>query len=374
MKKQQNPFNIFPRKLKNGTIVYYYYIYDQNGKRKQYSTGKVTEKDAYQECLRLLKLNRLNRHSSLDFEKYCEKWFVYDDCEYIQNKLLHGFSYSRSHAENQRSKLVKHIIPFFYGKQLDNISAYDVECLSKNLKQKGLSNTSVNHNLKTLAIIFNWAERRNEISYNPMKEVLKLKTDTKEKGLFSNDETHKLLFSENVISDIWNGDTGSWLLNLTAYKTGCRLGELQALQKKDIKNGYISVEHSLDRKYGIKSTKTNKIREVPIGQDLENLLKKHIDCIFGEYVFGKEYGRRPIRHDEVYKAYWAAANKIGLSRDMLKLRNITWHSYRHSFSTRMISQGISEPLVRAMTGHSSQKMLDHYTHIGIQELRNTVNL
>jgi hypothetical protein len=55
--KQKNMFNIFPKKLKTNAIIYYYYIYDKDGKRKQYSTGKSNEKEAYQECLRLAKLN-----------------------------------------------------------------------------------------------------------------------------------------------------------------------------------------------------------------------------------------------------------------------------------------------------------------------------
>jgi site-specific recombinase XerD len=369
MKKQKNLFNIFPRKLKNGTIIFYYYVYDSNGKRKQYSTGKNTEAEAYKECTRLAKLNQLNRYSSLAFEVYCKDWFIYDNCEYIQNKLLYGFSYSRSHAENQRSQLLKHTFPFFTGKALDTINAQDIESFIKYLKDKGLSNTSVNHNLKMVNIIFNYAERRNEISYNPMQQIIKLKSDTKEKGMFSDKEIQKLLFSNNAITEIWNGNKNNWLMNLTAYKTGCRMGEIQALRKIDIQDGYIIIEHSLDRKYGMKSTKTNKSREIPISRDLEDLLRNHTMLNFGDYIFGKEYGTRPIRHDEVYKAFWCAAEHIGISREELKSRRITFHSYRHDFSTRMLSQGIAEPLVRAMTGHSSPSMLQHYTHIGIQELK-----
>jgi integrase len=124
----------------------------------------------------------------------------------------------------------------------------------------------------------------------------------------------------------------------------------------------------------MKSTKTNKSREVPISAELQDLLQKHIDHNLGEYVFGRDYGRRPIRHDEVYSAFWAAAACIGLTREQLKERRITFHSYRHGFSTRMVASGVAEPLVRAMTGHSSPRMLEHYTHIGLQELRNAVNL
>jgi site-specific recombinase XerD len=259
--------------------------------------------------------------------------------------------------------------PFFRGKALDTITAQDIEAFIKHLKSKGLSNTTVNHNLKLVNIIFAYAHKRNEIDYNPIQEVIKLKSDTRAKGILPNVEIQRLLFDKTEVEKIWGRDRNNWLLNLTAYKTGCRLGELQALRKKDIHEGYISVSHSMDRKYGMKSTKTNKSREIPINQELEALLRSHICTNSGEYVFGKDGGTRPIRHDEVYKAFWGACENIGLSRESLKTRRITFHSYRHGFSTRMVSEGVAEPLVRAMTGHSSQRMLEHYTHIGIAELQ-----
>jgi site-specific recombinase XerD len=372
--RQKNIFNIFPRKLKNGMVIFYYYIYDANGKRKQYSTGKTSEAEAYKECIRLTKQNKLNKRSSLEFETYCKDWFIYDDCKYIQAKLLHGFTYSKSHAENQRSQLLKHSVPFFRGKALDIITAQDIEDFIKHLKNKGLSNTSVNHNLKLINIIFSYAHKRNEIDYNPVGEVIKLKSDTKEKGILSKVEIQKLLLDKSEVEKTWNENRNDWLFNLTAYKTGCRLGELQALCKNDILDGYILVSHSMDRKYGMKSTKTNKSREIPINQELEALLRSHIGANSGEYVFGRENGTRPIRHDEVYKSFWSACQKIGLSKEDLKTRRITFHSYRHGFSTRMVSEGVAEPLVRAMTGHSTQRMLEHYTHIGLQELRQIGNL
>jgi integrase len=374
MEKSRNLFNVFPKKRKNGQVYYYYYVYDTNGKRKQYSTGKLTEAEAYKECMRLAKLNQLNRRSSLAFETYCQDWFVYDRCPYIQAKLLHGFTYSRSYAENQRAQLERHTIPFFKDKTIDSITSNDIEGFIVYLKDKGLSNISINHNLKLLNVILNYALKRNEISYNPMKQVVMLKPDSLEKGRFTKEEARKLFTEPDSLDHVWAGNQNDWLMNLTAYKTGCRLGELQALRKDDIKDGYILVQHGFDRKYGMKSTKTNRTREVPINENLCALLYRHIADRSGEFVFGQNDGNRPIRHDEVYKAFWAAAGRIGLSRDALKERRITFHSYRHGFSTRMLAEGVAEPLVRAMTGHATQRMLDHYTHIGLEELRQVGNL
>ncbi|GHU02085.1 hypothetical protein FACS1894147_03200 [Spirochaetia bacterium] len=299
MEKKRNIFNIFPRKLKNGTVIFYYYIYDTNGKRKQYSTGKQTESDAYQECLRLVKLNQLNRHSSLSFRKYCVDWFDYEKCDYIKIKLLHGFTYSKTYAKQLQGQLKKHAFPFFADKPLDTITATDIEAYIRHLKNKGLSNTSVNHSLKMLRVIFGWAKRKNILAHNPMNEIINLKSDTKEKGMFTENEAASLLLGAVALETVWEGNETMYLLNLTAYKTGMRLGELQALRKEDIQAGYITVRHSFDRKYGLKSTKTGKVREIPIAMDLQEKLRHHTNRIFGDYIFGVESGTRPVRHDEI---------------------------------------------------------------------------
>lgn len=374
MGKSRNLFTVFPRKLKNGNVIYYYYVYDASGKRKHYSTGKATEKEAYQFCIELAKRNTLNRKSSLAFNRYCENWFVYDKCPYIQKKLLHGFGYSRTNAENERGQLVRHAMPFFKDKSMENITERDIENFIAELKRKGLSNTSVNNNLKLLGIIFGRAEKENVIQFNPMRSVMRLKSDTAEKGFLTEDEADRIFMRDDSLEKIWLGDMNGYLLNYTAYSTGCRLGELQALCREDIFDGYILVRHSLDRKYGVKSTKTGKVRAVPLDKRLETLLQFHVNRRFGQFVFGADDGMRPIRHDEVYPVFFEALGRAGISRDEMRSRNITWHSYRHGFTTRLLSSGVSETLVRAMTGHSTRQMVEHYTHVGIEELKKAVNV
>jgi hypothetical protein len=251
MKKQL--FSVYPRKIDATTSIYYYHVYDENGKRKQFSTGKKTKQEAYEECLRLLKENRLLRKSQLDFCAYTQVWFDYDKCPYIQAKLSRGFSYSRNYAHQQRHFLETHAQPYFKNKRIDVISATDIEGFLQMLKSKGYSNITINHHLKTLKVIFKDAHKRNNILYDPCQTILLFKSDTKEKGLFTSQEVSKL-FNPATIKEIW-GAQDFYVLNYLAYCTGMRLGEIQALQKEDIKDNYILVTHSWDRKYGIKGTK-----------------------------------------------------------------------------------------------------------------------
>ena len=62
-----------------------------------------------------------------------------------------------------------------------------------------------------------------------------------------------------------------------------------------------------------------------------------------------------------FRNYLVAA---GISREEQRERNISFHSFRHTFITLARSVGISDAAVMAMAGHRSVEMLAHYSHVG----------
>ena len=42
----------------------------------------------------------------------------------------------------------------------------------------------------------------------------------------------------------------------------------------------------------------------------------------------------------------------------------SFHSLRHTFVTRAIEAGVPSAIVRALVGHSTAAMTEHYTHVG----------
>lgn len=56
--------------------------------------------------------------------------------------------------------------------------------------------------------------------------------------------------------------------------------------------------------------------------------------------------------------------RVGMS-----LPNISFHSWRHYFNTIMRSNNISDSKLQRMTGHKSLQMTDHYTHYGLDDLK-----
>ncbi len=364
-------FNIFPKTLQNGKVVYYYTCYDLFGKRHQYSTGKTKKREAIDYCILKFKNAELIPVKNYNFKQYIKNWFIYDKCPYIQGRLLRDFSYSKSNAEKNRRQLELHIIPYFENLKISEITSTHIETwLTLLKKKKQLSNLSLNHSLSILKVILNEAERLGDIQNNPTKSVRNLSAKSKEKGIITEEE-RDTLFNEVKKDEIWNKQDLHYLLNLTASVTGMRLGELQALKMENVRSDHIHVAHSWDRKFGIKGTKTGKNRDIPIKKDLYQKLLSFYrsNCLKGFYIFSVDGGHQPVDHKAIYKWYGRAFDNIGLTADVRKERNITFHSWRHYLNSQLRLKGVPDSVVMLLTGHSSVDMMEHYTHFGLKELK-----
>ena len=192
-------------------------------------------------------------------------------------------------------------------------------------------------------------------------------SDTKTKGIFTEDEIRKL-FKSTSSKCLWRNDL-TYLFNLLAVSTGMRLGELQALRVEDLSKGLITVRHSYDVKYGLKETKTNTVRQIPISMELYKSILKFLSWRNNGYIFSFNNGVTPISRNYIYKDFYSAMEKIGLSRNELNERNISFHSYRHTFASILANKNLPELFIRKLTGHASKEVFNGYTHIELEELQ-----
>jgi hypothetical protein len=59
---------------------------------------------------------------------------------------------------------------------------------------------------------------------------------------------------------------------------------------------------------------------------------------------------------------------IGIDEEEKKRRNLTPHAWRHFLNTALRSKGVADSKIRAITGHASQAMTDHYTDFNSSDL------
>lgn len=364
MKKKA--FVIFPKVLSNGKCIYYYSTYDETGKRRQFSTGCTDEIEATKFVLNLFQTGTLIRNTNLSFDKYAKDFFSQDG-NYVLNKIQRGFSYSKTCSDKNNSIINKRAIPFFKDKPINLITPKDIEIWLKKEKQTGISNNTLNKRIKLLRIIFNEAYRLGDISFNPFMRIQMFCDDTKTKGIFSEEEIYEL-FKNAGAKSLWKNKL-TYLFNYIAISTGMRFGEIQALRVEDLSPCLITVRHSYDVKYGLKETKTKTVRTIPINNELYRSIKLFLSLREEGYIFSYNNGVTPISRNYIYKDFYSAMEKIGLSRTRLDERNITFHSYRHTFASILANKNVPEVFIRKLTGHASQTVFNGYTHIELEELQ-----
>jgi len=361
MRPRGSEFRVYPKKI-HGSIIFYFYTYDKNGKRRFRTTGKKNFDEAVRFCRNLQLKNQLHDEESLSFNAYTKDFFIFEKCPYINFRITRGHSYTRSWAKRQRYLLENILNQYFGAYALYKITFKEIGEFLLSLKNQNFSNKKLNHIITTLKNIFGYAEMERKIETNPCTGFKPFKVESPEKGVLTRDELDAL-FNEENRSQIWP-EKMYFIINYMAVSTGLRLGELLALKPKDITSDLLKVSHSFNTDDGLKSTKNGKARVVRLYEKLVTLLtdfcrEKQQD----EFIFSLNNGKSPINHKTVYKRFWKALEKIGINKNERKHRNITFHSYRHYLNTYLLQSGWNPETVRLLLGHSGSTMTARYSHI-----------
>jgi integrase len=124
-------------------------------------------------------------------------------------------------------------------------------------------------------------------------------------------EKAKALLDETKVSEFWPDEITYTAAELAAT-TGVRLGECQALWIEDIHEGYITVAHSWDARHGLGSTKTKRVREIPLTTKTAKWLSRITAGRYEGFAFSTD-GKRPIYYKIITKALYEALGKIGIT-------------------------------------------------------------
>lgn len=148
------------------------------------------------------------------------------------------------------------------------------------------------------------------------------------------------------------------------YGSGLRVSELLNLK---ISNIY------MDEEYMLVEGKGNKQRLVPISKESEkqiNLWKQqraHLNIVKGneDFLFLNQRGSRLSRM-AIFSMIKTLADQAGLKK------NISPHTFRHSFATHLLENGANLRAIQQLLGHESITTTELYTHIDVQYLRQTI--
>jgi integrase len=193
---------------------------------------------------------------------------------------------------------------------------------------------TLNRMISNLSSVFAYAVEREHCQVNPCEALKPLKKTERRERVLSIAEENALLCA------LLESDRATMETVRFALATGARKSEILKLERSDISFSVRAVT--------FRDTKNGKDRTVPISQawvdQLENMP--------GKFTFN-------------YTNWLRALDKACID-------DLHFHDLRHTFITRAIAAGHNPLHVAAMVGHSSVNMVQYYTHLGADDLRNLV--
>lgn len=372
----KQPYSVVRRAKKTGSAVFFYRVYDPDtGKRLEYSTGRTSRAAARYFCEELQKAGLLLPKKEAapaqvrTFSDWAKGWWG-PDCPYCTSQEARGRKLARTYKAINHLRLTKNLLPVFGNQELKCISAELVEkWLLSSTGTPRVKNTA----LQVLRTMLGEAERLGLIPSNPVKRVRPIAEKRKTRDLFSPREVQTLFQSETA-DRVWQGEPQAFVACLLAACTAMRAGEILGLQVTSLHlEGdlpWVSVETSWDRKE-LKGTKTGVNRKVPIPATMVAQLKR-LPLLPG-FVFSDDGGKTPISYFRLRKSLQCALARIGISEEDQKLRGLGLHAFRHWVNTSLRGK-VTDDVIRAITGHVSEEMTEHYTSHRIEDLRPAMNV
>lgn len=300
-----------------------------------------------------------------------------------KKRVVKASTYSR-----YKTTLDLHIVPKLGAYFVDAITHADIVVWRDSFED--FENSTVNGCLRTLKTMFVAATVELDLPKNPAQHVPSLPMT----GGYDEDNPNSLEAHElAAFLDATKRHRPGWYpLFATLAFTGMRVSEATALKWSDVIDGTgdapgkIIVRRSHWRGH-VGTTKTGKTRTVPLPQELASVLKDHRRALVAAQHPGLEEGwvfparvlknrtGKLIIHSSVRNALLKVFK--GLADDIEEAKKkgtpaphavsaITVHGLRRTLNN-LLRQHAAKEVTKAITGHVTDKMLEHYSTIGMGE-------
>ena len=322
-------------------LIQYRYTDWQGKRRKSTKRGFATKREA-EEWLRNFLITK-----KVDFDmKFEDFWKMY--CADMETRL-------REHTMRTKKYIVElKILPYFGNKRVNDITAADIRQWQNELIKMGYSPTYLKTINNQLSAIFNYAVRYYDLKSNSCAKAGSIgKSKAEEMDFWTGEEFRK--FIDSVMNKRL-----SYMAFMTLYWTGMRLGELLALNPKDVdlKKRTISITKSyqrLGKKDVITPPKTPKSKRViTIPEFLAADIKDYMDSLYD------------LQEDDrlfpITKYYLEHEMQRGIKESGVK--RIRVHDLRHSHASMLIELGFSPLEIANRLGHEKvETTLNTYAHL-----------
>lgn len=268
---------------------------------------------------------------------------------------------------NYRHKLFKYVVSKIGDQPLNKLTQSDIQQLVEQLQNQPLSPSTIEVIIRILSNCLSQAVHKGLLRNNPCQQVrLPRKKQEKVRALTRKEQ-------KSLEREAKKTATNQGLPVLLALQTGMRIGEIAALQWKDIDfdSKLIHVGHTYQRVpvssptgkktqliYGEAKTRSSK-RVIPMTDELLHSLLKRKKQTSHSFVFS--VNGHPCEPRLLTRYFHQL-------RDKAKISSVHFHQLRHTFATRCIETRADIASVSALLGHASAKMtLDIYTDAMLEQ-------
>ena len=247
----------------------------------------------------------------------------------------------------------------FYGGRIEDVGAADVEEYLSS--RDGLSERSQARVLSSLKSFFDWLVLEKVIRDNPCDRVDGPKIGRYLPNVLSEEEVVALL--DSVDLSVWQGFRDKAILEVL-YGCGLRVSEAVGLKISCVflKEGFVRV-----------IGKGDKERLVPLGEMAAEAVEKYLDVRpdpadseSSDIMFLNRFGR-PLSRVSMFNMIKRQAVAAGIRKE------ISPHTFRHSFATHLLEHGADLRVVQEMLGHADISSTQIYSQLVKKQLKDVYN-
>ncbi|MDY0077252.1 MAG: site-specific tyrosine recombinase XerD [Bacteroidales bacterium] len=244
----------------------------------------------------------------------------------------------------------------------DQVTHKQIEQFLDYLFELGLSASSQTRILSGIRSFYRFMQEESLMDSNPARLITNPETSRKLPEVLTYEEIKKMLDAIDLSEPI--GQRNKTMIELL-YACGLRVSELINLKVSQIytKDGFLRIRG-----------KGDKERLVPVGKSTLKSIRIYTDEIRSlqgvvmankDLLFLNRNGKKISRH-LVFKIVKQTAEKAGITK------NVSPHTFRHSFATHLLEGGADLIAVQQMLGHASVSTTEIYTHLDREYLRDTI--
>ena len=223
------------------------------------------------------------------------------------------------------------------------------------LKDKGLSNRSINRMISSLKTFYKYLLREGLVEKTPMFGIKNLKQPNHLVKFVSEHDINKVSF-ENVDDYTIKRDE---LLFEILYQTGIRKAELIGLRDKDVDR--------MEMRIKVRG-KRDKERFVPVSRELLTMIGSY--QVLRDGRFGSHADRLLLNDKgEEMTPYFVYEKVHRMLEGVTTLKQKSPHVLRHTFATHLLDEGASLVAIKNLLGHTDLATTQVYAHNTIEQLK-----